>query len=209
MGHRRSQFGATTGGALVVAFIVASACAIPASGPMLRAPSGGPAGGARRVPTIARIAGVCVGWSTVGDLTRRLGSSYRVFTGGHPRGGRGWRLPGAAAAVECDGFDYSDRGRVVDTVTIAAACGARGRARQRARYARLYGWLGAVFPGQTARQVRERTARLPAPRRARSEWTWTSRGYSRVSGGTAFRFWAATVHFKRGHVDWLRVRVVG
>lgn len=70
------------------------------------------------IPSIASIAGVKVGFSSMDELERRLGKG-KVTTGGHSNGARLWRVKGTSWVIYADAFDYSKRGAVVDTLQIS------------------------------------------------------------------------------------------
>ncbi len=70
------------------------------------------------IPPIARIVGVRVGYDSMEDLDRNLGSGVMMM-GGHPHGARDWTLL-PHGSIDADGFDYSKRGRVIDDLGVIA-----------------------------------------------------------------------------------------
>ncbi len=69
------------------------------------------------IPKIAGIAKVQIGYSTQADLAARWGEG-KVVTGGHPNSGRLWRVKGTTWVLQTDGFDYTQRGLVVDSFAL-------------------------------------------------------------------------------------------
>ena len=108
------------------------------------------------IPRIANIAKIQVGYSTQQDLAKQWGEGI-VITGGHPNSGRVWRVSGTQWVVHTDGFEYSDRGLVVDALTLdeggdrASSIGAPA--------ARLgkddFLWLGEVSLGMSKGKLTE------------------------------------------------------
>src|SRR5437868_2705852 len=64
-------------------------------------------------PRIAEIGGVRIGYSTQEELEQAWGEGLTTV-GGHPNSGRRWRVRGTDWVIATDGFDYSDRGLVID-----------------------------------------------------------------------------------------------
>ena len=69
------------------------------------------------IPKIANIAGIKVGYSSMGELESRLGKG-KVTVGGHSNGARLWRVKGTSWVIYADAFEYSERGAVVDCFEI-------------------------------------------------------------------------------------------
>lgn len=69
------------------------------------------------IPSIARVLKLAVGYSTVEDFERKLGPATHSV-GGHPGGRRTWRDAVNHLTISLDGFDYTDKGRVVDDIEI-------------------------------------------------------------------------------------------
>ena len=69
------------------------------------------------IPKIANIAGFKVGYSSMEELEGQLGKG-KVTVGGHPNGARLWRVKATSWVVQADAFEYSERGAVVDRLTI-------------------------------------------------------------------------------------------
>lgn len=111
-----------------------------------------PESGKADIPEISRIAGVRIGYSTQEDLARRWGEGM-VVTGGHPNSGRVWRVKGTSWVVRTDGFEYSQRGLVVDGLELLN----ESPHDRRAPFARLtkddFAWLGGVTPGLSRSEV--------------------------------------------------------
>lgn len=86
----------------------------------LLADSGGGADAAeaRSLPKLASIAGIQVGHTTREELEARWGAG-KAITGGHPQGARLWRVKGTSWVIWADAFNYSERGIVVDFLSIS------------------------------------------------------------------------------------------
>ena len=68
-------------------------------------------------PSSPQIAGIQIGYSTQDDLEHSWGEGLTV-TGGHPNSGRRWRIRNTDRSLATDGFLYSDRGLVIDSLQI-------------------------------------------------------------------------------------------
>jgi hypothetical protein len=66
---------------------------------------------------IASIGRIQIGYSTQEDLERCWGQG-KTIVGGHPHSGRVWRVNGTQWMLSTDGFEYSQRGRVVDSLSL-------------------------------------------------------------------------------------------
>jgi len=105
------------------------------------------------IPAIAELAGVKIGFSSQEDLARRWGEG-KVHVGGHPNSGRAWQIKGTSWFVDTDGFDYSNRGLVVDGLILATGS---DDFTTNAPLARLpkekFAWLGGVQLGMSRSAV--------------------------------------------------------
>ena len=68
-------------------------------------------------PKIGRIAGFVVGQTTIAQYERRHRKGF-AHVGGHPNGARTWYDRTLGATLDVDGFDYSDKGEIVDNVNV-------------------------------------------------------------------------------------------
>jgi len=131
-----APFGSVCVGALVL-FLTASA--EPANAAEAKIPK-------TSIPKIAKIAGIRVGYSSMEELETRLGKG-EVAVGGHPNGARLWRVKATSWVIYADAFEYSERGAVVDGLSIQAD----PKPGRRLPYARLtkndFVWLGKVSLG--------------------------------------------------------------
>jgi hypothetical protein len=104
------------------------------------------------IPKIAGLAGVQIGHSTQEDLARRWGEGKTII-GGHPNSGRIWRVKGTSWAVYTDGFEYSQRGLVIDGLRLMEG----DKESLDAPFARpgrkSFAWLGGVTPGMSRSQA--------------------------------------------------------
>lgn len=170
---------------------------------------------ARRVPQIAHIAGMAVGYSSERDARRRLGPGLQ-YTGMHPGGAVEWRGPSGRWYLDIDGFSYSGRGLVISVATLsrASGAGAPNAAPMLRRPHGGYGWLGTVLPGSSIAALSRATRGLPAPQRpAPDKWVWTSGGYAKAErqepaalNRQAYTQWSATVRAANGVVAAVTVR---
>ena len=69
------------------------------------------------IPIIGNIAGIKIGYSSMGELEAILGKG-KAITGGHPNGARLWRVRETSWVISADAFEYSERGAVVDSFDI-------------------------------------------------------------------------------------------
>lgn len=101
---------------------------LPAAGLALLLATAGCGSDGRKTPTaisippIARIASVQIGFSSEDDLEKAWGKGLTTV-GSHPTSGEEWRVPGTRWLVFIDGFFYSQRGLVVDTMAITDVTG--------------------------------------------------------------------------------------
>ncbi len=159
------------------------------------------------IPAIARIAGIRVGYDTIEEMEQRLGAGM-AYTGGHPQGAREWRIWGTHWYVDADAFDYNGRGTVLDYAIISESPVGLGspprfpRCPTTRRTRRKLGWLGVVSPGFSRAQVLHAIqGRLPVPKRQGDKWTWTARGFERLtSSQEPYVTWKATLVFRKGHL---------
>lgn len=161
------------------------------------------------IPKIARIAGFHVGYSTIEELEWRFGPGY-AYTGGHPRGAREWLVRRAGWYLDTDGFDYVDRGRVIERFSLGRMTFAtKDVSIPNVRFSRRrFVWMGAVHPGMTDRQVlRVLKGRLSLPVRKGGAWTWKSKGLMRVDSSTTYRIWTAKLSFAKHRLDDITVTV--
>jgi hypothetical protein len=148
------------------------------------------------IPKIANIAKVQIGYSTQEDLAREWGVG-KTAIGGHPNSGRVWRIKGRPWRVSTDGFDYADRGLVVDQFSFGAASGLPGDV----HYAKLskkdFVWLGEVSPGMSKKKVMQILKRKSLPVTLTKEGgEINARGFcSLTSISTPLRNWKATLTF--------------
>ena len=116
------------------------------------------------IPPIARIAGVQIGFSSEGDLEKAWGEGLTTV-GSHPTSGEQWRVPGTRWLVFIDGFYYSQRGLVADTMTITDVTGHapdsdEAEAWRQAPEARLgkeaFAWMDGISVGMSQDQSHRR-----------------------------------------------------
>ena len=116
-------------------------------------------------------------------------------TGGHPNSGRVWRVRGTPWVVRTDGFEYSNRGLVVDTFEICEGTPAVRDAPCAKLDPEQFAWLGLVTPGLTRSQLLEilKRERLPALQTERGFEVYAD-GFHRQKG-LDFKVWTAAFEF--------------
>ena len=133
---------------VLVSFIVVLWFALMSSGCSTRANQGASADSDPSIPDIAKLAGAAVGYSTQEDLAGRWGEG-KVIIGGHPNSGRLWRIQGTAWVLSTDGFLYSDRGLVVDSLQLRVEPERAADAPVARSSKDDFLWLGGVQLGMT------------------------------------------------------------
>jgi hypothetical protein len=165
-----------------------------------------------RIPAVAELAGVRVGFDTMGWIEKKLGAGEPMI-GGHPQGARVWRCKSPRASIYADGFDYVDRsgreGAVIDTLVIEAQSRASLRgigppfARVASRVLRLSSGIGLGMSRRQALALRR--IRIPYTWQDRNTLTWKEPGFSRVREGTEYTEWQVELRFRDDRLDWIRV----
>jgi hypothetical protein len=148
------------------------------------------------IPKIAHIGKVQIGYFTQEELALKWGEG-KTIVGGHPNSGRVWRIAGTRWRVNTDGFDYSERGLVVDQFTLGTDSDPSGDI----PYAKLsrseFFWLGEISLGMSRTKVLQILKRRSLPN------TWTKDGCEINAQGFSpltsivepFRNWKATLSF--------------
>jgi hypothetical protein len=162
------------------------------------------------IPQIARIANVQIGYSTQEDLERTWGEGLTTV-GGHPNSGRKWRVPGTHWLVVTDGFEYSDRGLVVDQLHISEVSDESESWRQ-APDARLdkqaFAWMDEISPAMPRDKVIEALKRhsLAFTQTDRAVEVQT-RGFSPVSSNVLYNFrtWTVALEFQHDQLSRLSI----
>ena len=148
------------------------------------------------IPEIARIGKVQIGYSTQEDLARKWGEGKTVI-GGHPNSGRVWRIKGSPWRISTDGFDYSERGLVVDQFSVGA-CSDLPRDVPYAKLSkRDFVWLGGISLGMSKKKVMQILKRNSLPvTPTKQGCEINARGHSPLTSIiTPFRNWKATLTF--------------
>ena len=141
--QRGGQFGAISGvrTCLTVVLLLLVTQIAPA-GAAESAPPG------TSIPAIAGIAKIKIGYSIQQDIDAQWGEGKTII-GGHPNSGRLWRVKGTPWVIHTDGFEYSKRGLVIDSVEIYE----ERKPGKGVPYARLavrdLAWLGEVSLGMS------------------------------------------------------------
>lgn len=171
----------------------------------------GPAGDAassatgHSIPAIAEIAKIKVGFSTQQDLASQWGEGKPV-TGGHPNSGRLWRVKGTPWVLRTDGFEYSKRGLVMDSLEISED----QKPGNGIPYARLnasdLAWLGEISLGTPQGKVMEVLKRKGLPfTQTASGCETAATGLHTLENKIQFRAWKVRFDFKRGLLSHLAI----
>jgi hypothetical protein len=116
--------------------------------------------GQTSIPRIARIGRIHIGLSTQDELARTWGEGKTII-GGHPNSGRLWRVQGTSWILKTDGFEYSTRGLVVDSLAIYRDPQSFSSPElldsvPNTRLPRsAFAWAGEISPGMSRHQVVE------------------------------------------------------
>ena len=157
------------------------------------------------IPAIASIVGIRVGYSTRDELEAHLGPGKHI-TGGHPDGARLWQVKGTGWMIWADGFEYCERGLVVDSVTLY-----RDRKPERSvPYARLgtndCAWLGEISLGMKENKVLEILKQKAVPtRKIDRGWEVEANGFNAVLNQESFQKWTAVLEFTNRAVNRISV----
>ena len=157
------------------------------------------------IPAIADVAGVRIGFSSQQELEAKWGKG-KVVTGGHPNSGRLWKLKGTSWIVQTDGFEYSERGLVIDSLVLREET----KRDKNIPKARLRGtefrWMSEISLGASRTQVADflRKQRLPAKEADSVIETWAG-GLSSLENQQAFKKWRVRLEFKAERLSRLSI----
>jgi hypothetical protein len=164
------------------------------------------------IPAFARMAGVDIGLSTQADLAKRWGEGKTV-TGGHSNSGRVWRVKGAPWILQTDGFEYSSRGLVVDSLSLhqnAGSCHCQdlldGAPETRAGK-EAFAWSGHVVPGMSKDAVMLMLRDMFGPVTVTGDGCEVkAAGFSPLTSiATPFRAWTTSFVFTNGVLSRLSI----
>lgn len=157
---------------------------------------------ATRIPPVATILGIRVGFDTVEKLERRLGRGTKIV-GGHPHGGRIWTSRKSGNSILVDGFYYNDQGRVIDQITISGGEGAEEKGVPLISIpAKEMSLFGTVSLGLSKGNVLKRIRKfVPHPQVKSDQLKWHSSGLSHVNGELTFKDWTVELSFTHGRLD--------
>lgn len=151
------------------------------------------------IPEIARIGKVQIGYSTQEELAKKWGEG-KTLIGGHPNSGRVWRIAGTNWFVQTDGFDYSERGLVVDQLSLSTKADLGADIPPARLSKRDFLWLGAIAPGMSQAKVLEiLKRRAPRSTSIKGGYGVRAKGFSPLTNiRTPLRNWEATLTFADG-----------
>jgi hypothetical protein len=151
------------------------------------------------IPKIARIGKVQIGYSTQEDLAKEWVEGKTVV-GGHSNSGRVWRIKGSRWRVSTDGFDYSERGLVVDQLSLSAKSNLPKDVPYKKLYKKDFAWLGGISPGMSKKKVMQiLKGKSLACTPTKEGCEINARGFSPLTSIiTPFRNWKATLTFADG-----------
>ena len=158
------------------------------------------------IPKIARIGKVRIGYSTQEALAKQWGEG-KTITGGHPNSGRIWRVKGTRWILSTDGFEYSERGLVMDNLSFCENPKLPGDV----PFARLskndFCWLGEISPGMTKDEVMQILKRKSLPILTTQEGCEIrAQGFYALSSiNSPLRKWRATLRFANGSLSALHL----
>ena len=157
------------------------------------------------IPAIAGIAKIKIGYSTQQEIDAQWGEGKTII-GGHPNSGRLWRVKGTPWVIHTDGFEYSKRGLVVDSLELYE----ERKPGKGLPYARLtasdLAWLGEVSPGMSKDKVIEVLKRkgLPVIQTGQGYETRAT-GFHALQNKEQFRTWTVRCDFKKGFLSRLAI----
>ena len=160
------------------------------------------------IPKIARFGEVQIGYSTQEDLAKRWGEG-KIITGGHPNSGRLWRVKGTPWVLRTDGFDYSERGLVVDAVEIEASPGASADIPYAKLPARSFAWLGRIKLGMPqAKAMKFLRSRAMPSTPTKEGCKLAAQGSYALETNVRLRTWTARLDFTDGILRRLALEAV-
>ena len=161
-------------------------------------------------PKSAHLLGLTAGVSTIENMEARFGPGLS-YTGGHPHGGREWRIRGSKIYINADGFDYNGRSRVINSLSIAwKDPHSHERLTRRRLWRSELQYLGGIELGMdktAALQIADQA--MGAPSFVNGEYTWKAQGkayYTSDRSGT-YTQWTTTLTFEQDRLDGIYVVV--
>ncbi|HLJ57377.1 MAG TPA: ankyrin repeat domain-containing protein [Chthonomonadaceae bacterium] len=164
-----------------------------------------------RVPAIARLLGVRVGWNGQGRLIRRFGDGTHSL-GGHSGGTVTWHTVAPPGYIASEGFNYNGEGEVLENLDWDSGPAVDHGTPTARRLRPRSGWLGTVDLGMTIAQVRQLTAGvLPPPAIAGPVWTWRAHGFVRPNARQydVYTTWTAELTFSAGRLGGIHLACDG
>ena len=148
------------------------------------------------IPIIGNIAGIKIGYSSMGELEAILGKG-KAITGGHPNGARLWRVRETSWVISADAFEYSERGAVVDSFDITLD----PNAGQDVPYAQLakdkFSWLTEITLGMGEEKLRETLKRNSCTATKDGDgWLVAAKGFSPLTSDPLYPFQEWAVRFE-------------
>ena len=164
------------------------------------------------IPPIASLAKIQIGFSSEDDLEKTWGNGLTTV-GSHPNSGEEWRVPGTHWLIFIDGFYYSKRGLVVDTLSISevpdiSADPDAAESWRHAPDARLgkqaFAWMGDITLGMPRDKVMEALKKHSLTfTQADGGIEVQARGFSPVTSerGSDFREWVVKLKFEHDQLS--------
>jgi len=157
------------------------------------------------IPAIATIGKIQIGYSTQKDIDAQWGEGKTII-GGHPNSGRLWRVKGTPWIIHTDGFEYSKRGLVVDSLEIDQ----ERKPGKGVPYARLtasdLAWLGEVSLGMSKDKMIEVLKRKGLPVIPTDQGCEIrAAGFHALENNLQFRTWTVRCDFKKGFLSRLAI----
>lgn len=160
-----------------------------------------------RVPAIARILDVRMGYNGQDALQRRLGEPMASI-GGHPRGNKLWNISDPPGSVSTDGFPWNEEGLVLEDLNWELSRSDSARIPLVPHLAPHSGWLGVIYPGMSMTQVSDLIkGRVAAPKKRGNTWYWSAPGYVKpnAENSDVYTTWTAELTFQAGTLTEIKV----
>lgn len=170
------------------------------------------------IPATARVGNVQIGVTTMEELERMFGKG-RECIGGHPRGGREWRSKQTGWYIYADGFNYNDKGRMLEDFEISvhsqgpvSEVGVPDDDDSKTPQASVKKWqltiLGGIMPRMNRATVIALLAKSGVQTTAKNNViTWKEKGHSHIYGATqnhdglTYTTWNGRLTFWHNHLE--------
>lgn len=129
----------------------------------------------------------------------------KTIVGGHPNSGRVWQVKGTHWVLVTDGFEYSRRGLVVDSVSLCDDCEPGLEVPYSRLEAKDFAWLGEISLGMTGTRVNAILKRRGLkPKQTESGIEIEAKGFYTLVSDGSFQRWTVRCGFANGTLNTLR-----